>query len=368
MKAVPGNRRPARAGTLPVAAACACFLGCGPAPAREPPFEVLALPSDTLEVPWTNLPGAAWLGGTRWALVASDWNTAAIVEFASRSVTPLGGPRQQAYVNPSTLFAIADTIYLYDWGRRRTTVWTGEGRLLDSIPVSDALRGAPVRARDGAGQLYYEARPAPGRDGSGNRDSAAIVRVPAGQARFDTVARLAPVDLREMVRENSSRFERQIFSGDDLWGVWRDGTVWIARLLRNQIESVQPDGRVSLGPELPDPVYEVTRTDREHHLQSFPPDLRPREGDLPWALVFPPFVAAFTGPEERIWLEKSKPAADSMRTIHVLSRTGDLLRSLRLIGHARLLGVGSESILIAEQFERGVRLMQVRIPVAPAAP
>jgi hypothetical protein len=116
-------------------------------------------------------------------------------------------------------------------------------------------------------------------------------------------------------------------------------------------------------------VYEVTRADREHHLQSFPPDLRPKEGDLPWALVFPPFVAAFTGPEERIWLEKSKPAADSMRTIHVLSRTGDLLRSLRLIGHARLLGVGSESILVGEQYERGVRLMQVRIPVVqPARP
>ena len=349
---------------------CAFLLlaACGPGVARDAPFEMLALPTDTLEVPWTNLPSGAWLGGARWALVASDWNAAAVVDFPARTITPLGGARQQAYTNPSALFAIGDTIYLYDWGKRRTTVWTGDGRLIDSMPVANPLRGAALRGRDGAGQLYYEVRSSPGRDGSGNRDSAAIVRSPRDMARFDTVARLAPVDVREMVRENSSRFERQIFSGDDLWGVWRDGTVWIARLLRNQIESVQPDGRVSLGPELPDPVYEVSRADRERHLQGFPPDLRPKEGDLPWALVFPPFVAAFAGPEDRLWLEKSKTVLDSLRTIHVLSRTGDLLRSLRLLGQVRLIGVGSESLLVAEQFERGVRLMQVRIPVAPVTP
>ena len=66
---------------------------------------------------------------------------------------------------------VGDTVYLADWGRRRTTVWTADGRLLDSIPAADALRGAYPRARDAAGQLYFEVPPEAGRDGSGNRDS-----------------------------------------------------------------------------------------------------------------------------------------------------------------------------------------------------
>ena len=362
-----GSRQLATARCLLPVAGCLLLWACGPGAAKSPPFETLPLASDTVEAPWSNLPAAAFLREGRWALVAADWDVAAMVDFSDRSITPLGGAKQTAYLHPTTVFSFGDTVYLYDWGKRRTTVWDGAGKLIDSIPAPDALRGTAPRGRDGAGQLYFEFKPSPGRDGSGNRDSAAIVRAPRDLARFDTVARLAPVDVREMTRENSTRFERQVFSGDDIWGVWRDGTIWIARLLRNQIESVEPAGTVTLGPELPDPVYEVTRTDREHYLLTFPSDVRPKEGDLPWALIFPPFVAAFAAPDEKIWLEKSKPALDSVRTLHVLDRRGNLLRAMRLIGGARLLGIGGQSILVAEQFERGVRLMQIRIP-APAAP
>jgi hypothetical protein len=194
---------------------------CGPGAAKAPPFEALALAADTLEAPWTNLPTAAVLGTGRWVVVAGDWDVAAIADFTGKSLTPLGGATQQAFQHPNAVFTVGDTIYLSDWGKRRTTVWTGDGRLIDSIPSPDALRGIAARGRDGAGQLYFEVRPAPGRGGIGNRDSAAIVRAPRDLSRFDTVARLAPVDGREMERGDVTRFERQVFSGDDLWGVWR---------------------------------------------------------------------------------------------------------------------------------------------------
>jgi len=347
-----------------LAALALILAACGRAPAKAPPFEILSLPADTIVAPWTNLPSAAWLLGGRWVLVAGDWDVAAIADFGAKTLSPLGGPKQRAYLHPSTVFSVGDSIYLSDWGMRRTTVWTGDGRLIDSIPSPDALRGSAPRACDGAGQLYFEVRPQPGTGGAGNRDSAAIVRAPRDLSRFDTVARLAPVDVREMLRGESTRFERQVFSGDDRWGVWRDGTVWIARLLRNQIESIEPGGRVSKGPELPDPVYEVTQADRLRYLQGFPSDVRPNETDLPWALVHPPFVAAFGAPGETIWLEKSKPVLDTARSIQVVDRRGELLRILRQQGDARLLGVGSNAALFAEQFEKGVRLMLVRIPGA----
>ena len=171
-----------------------------------------------------------------------------------------------------------------------------------------------------------------------------------------------------MERENSRRFERQVFSGDDLWGVWRDGTIWIARLLRNNLWAIESSGRVTKGPELPDPVFEVTQVDRERYLQGFPSEVRPKETDLPFALVFPPFVAAFQAPGETIWLEKSKPALDTLRSLHVLDRRGNLLRLLQLHSQGRVLAVGDSTLLLAEQFEKGVRLMSVLIPTPPPAP
>ena len=358
------TRRPAgRPRVIPVALLLAVACG-GPAP--PPASESLAIPSDTLVGPWANLPAAAWLGGRRWAVVAADFDAAAIADFGRKALTPLGGAGQKAYLHPLAVFAVADTVYLADWGRRRTTVWTADGRLLDSIPAADALRGAYPRARDAAGQLYFEVPPEPGRDGSGNRDSAAIVRAPRTLTRFDTVARLAPVEVAEMRRENSRRFEKRALSGTDLWGVGPDGTVWIARVDRNRLVTVDPRRVTTEGPELPDPVFEVTQADRDRYLQEFPADVRPNETDIPFALVFPPFVGAFAGPGSTVWLEKSKPVLDSVRKIQVLDRAGALQRVLLLHGQGRLLGVGDETLLVAEQFEKGIRLMQVRIPAAPA--
>jgi hypothetical protein len=340
-------------------------VGCGPAPAKAPPAEALALPSDTLTAPWSNLPRGAWLGGNRWVLVASDWDEAAVADFGAHTLTPVGAGTRGRPEHPVSVFTSSDTLYLTDWGGR-TTVWVGN-RLIDSIPSAAAIRGAAPRARDAAGQLYYEVRRSPGRDGSGNRDSAAVVRAPRDLSRFDTLARLAPVDGREMERENSRRFERQVFSGDDLWGVWRDGTIWIARLLRNNLWTIESGGRMTKGPELPDPVFEVTQVDRERYLQGFPSEVRPKETDLPFALVFPPFVAAFQAPGETVWLEKSKPALDTVRYLHVLDRRGDLLRLLRLHSQGRVLAVGDSTFLLAEQYEKGIRLMSVRIPISPPA-
>ncbi len=340
-------------------------LSCGPSPAALPPEEDLAFPSDTLEASWGNLPAAAALSGGRWAVVSSDFDAAVIADFNRKSLAPLGGPKQGAYLHPAAVFAFADTIYVSDWGKRRATVWTGEGKLVDSIPAPDPLRGSSPRARDGAGQLYFEVAPEPKRDGSGNRDSAAVVRAPRSMARFDTLIRLAPLDLKEMrPGQPSQRFERMIFSGIDLWGVWSDGAIWVARLLHNQIDIREPSGKITHGPELPDPVYEVTQADRNQFLQHFPADVRPKETDLAWALIHAPFVAAFMAPDG-IWLEKSKPALDSVRRIQVLDRQGNLRRVLRLKGEARIIAVGADQILVAEQFERGVRLMQVRIPAPP---
>ena len=146
-----------------------------------------------------------------------------------------------------------------------------------------------------------------------------------------------------------------------------DGTLWIARRFRNQLITLSPRGEAHKGPELPDPVYEVTQADRDRYLQAYPVEVRPKETDLAWAVVFPPFTAAFAT-RDGLWLEKTKQVLDSLRRIQVLDREGALRRVLVLHGQARLIAVGTDKLLLAEQFAKGVRLMEVRIPAAAPTP
>lgn len=342
---------------------CALLPACGGPEKVEYPTADLPLPSDTVLTPWVNVPTGTWLGGTRWAVVSSDGQEAALVDFGSKTRRALGGRKgsDTEIRNPVTAFTAGDTVWVTDWALARSTRWTVAGEAVGTVPAPPALRGALPVARDAAGQLYYEIRPLAGRDGSGNRDSAAIVR--QGAARFDTVGRLSPFDLAEVQDVAGRRFERRVFSGQDRWGVLRDGSIWIARVYPNFVVWIDPSGKQVRGEDLPDRVIEVTSTDREHFVSQFPEELRPTAERLPYAPLKPPFENGITAPDGEIWLEKSRPVADSTRTYHLVDRTGALRRVLVLPSRqGHVIAVGDTLALAAEQWRNGVRLMQVRIP------
>lgn len=347
------------------------LAACGPT--RTPPPEAeFAMPADTVVTAWVNLPAAAWLGGARWAVVAAEFNDVMIVDFAAGTRRPLGGSGSQEIRNPFGVFAFADTAYVTDWALRRITRWTSDGAFAGAIDAPPDFRGALPSARDAAGQFYLEARPVPGPDGSGLRDSAAIVRAHPGFARFDTVGRLAPLDLALVDDTRGRRFERRLFSGTDKWGVLPDGTLWIARVNNHKLQVIEPSGRRSLGPALPDRVIEVAVADREHFVLQFPPELQAMAERLPVSPLHPPFVNALHEPSGRVWLEKSRPARDTLaQRYQVVDRGGRLLHVTLLPGRTgKVIALGDRLALIAEQYREGVRLMQAPIPepVPVAAP
>src|SRR5690606_32296524 len=137
-------------------------------------------------------------------------------------VAPLGGEGTREIRHPSMVFLVAETLHVADWGLRRVSLWTRDGRLLRAVPAADRLRGALPQARDDAGRWYAELKPAAGRDGGGNRDSAAVVAASPELERLDTVARLAPLDLAEVVGDAGRRFEQRALSGEDRWGALPD--------------------------------------------------------------------------------------------------------------------------------------------------
>jgi hypothetical protein len=341
---------------------CAGLLAACGSPKPGPRVIELAAGGDTVRTPYNDVTEAAWLGGNRWALVAPSNDAAAVVDFARRTTTPLGGARSKEFRNPSALFLANDTLYVADWGLRRLTLWTPDGHPVRAIPASDAVRGGLPHARDSAGWFYLELYPHPGPDGSGNRDSALVLRVDPELRRSGSIARLAPLDIAEVVGDAGRRFERRVFSGVDRWGVLPDGSLWVARVYDNRVDWRDPNGKWTRGQALPDRVLEVTRYDRELFLRKFPRELRSTAQELPFAALKPPFEAGLTSPAGEVWLEKSRAPADSSRRYHVVDRRGQLAREVRLRGRGRILALGMGTALVAEPAPEGIRLIQSRLP------
>jgi hypothetical protein len=334
---------------------------CGPSQ-RDAVVLDLPVRGDTVLAPYGEISDGAWLGRNRWAVLAQADEVVALLDFDRRSATPMAGRNSRELRNPANLFVAEDTLYVGDWGLRRVTLWNPSGRLVRSIPAPDAVRGTLPRARDSVGNFYFDLYPRPGPDGSGNRDSAALVRTDAQFRQVDTLARLAPFDIAEVVGEAGRRFERRVFSGMDRWGALPDGALWVARVYDNRVDWRSPDGTWVRGQALPDRVLEVTRYDRELFLRRFPPELRRTAQELPFAAIKPPFEAGLTAPSGEVWLEKSRAPADSSRRYHVVDRKGRLFREVRVQGPGRIIALATTDALVAEPTPEGTRLIVMRLP------
>jgi len=343
------------------------LVACGD-PAPPAPVIELTPGPDTVSTGYAEVVDAAWLGEDRWAVVAPLDVTVGLVDLGERSVTPLGGEATRELRNPSIVFVAGDSLYVGDWGLRRIGVWALDGRLTRTIPAPSTTRGALPDDRDDAGRWYVEQKPAPGRNGSGNRDSAAVIMTAPAFESLDTVARLAPLELAEVAGDAGRRYEPRALSGTDQWGVLHDGSVWVARVFENRVDWRAPDGTWARGDPLPDRVLEVTQYDRELFYRKFPPELRATAEQLPFAAVKPPFEAAFTSPNGTVWLEKSRAPADSARRYHEVDRAGRLTRDIRVPGPGRIVAVGAEAVLVAERVTDGTRFIAFPIPAGAPSP
>jgi hypothetical protein len=347
----------------PFAVALALLAACGDSTPPAPVVELTPGP-DTVSTGYAEIVDGEWLGGERWAVVAPLDVTVGMVDLGRRDIVPLGGQGTKEVRNPSILFLSADTLYVGDWGLRRVSLWTRNGKLVRAVPAPELLRGALPQARDAAGHWYAELKPVPGRDGSGNSDSAVVVAAGLQFERLDTVAQLAPLDLAQVMGDAGRRFEQRALSGEDHWGVAPDGWVWVARVFKNRVDWRSPDGEWEEGDALPDRVLEVTQYDRELFYRRFPPELRSTAERLPFAAVKPPFEAALTSPAGTVWLEKSRAPADSSRRYHEVDRGGHLVREIRVPGPGRIVAVGADAVLVAERVRDGTRFIGFTLPRA----
>lgn len=350
-----------RAASTGWAAAATLLAACSSTP-KAPPVELALVPTgDTVITPYGDISAAAWIGEGRWVAVAPQEPAVGTADFATHRLVPFG---TKALTQPFYLFLAGDTIYVADWQQRRLTGWSRSGTLGSSTAGADALRGALPRGRDAAGRWYFEMRPVAGPDGSGNRDSAAIVRTAPDYSAPDTIARLAPPELVEVMNDGRRRLERRLLSGQDRWGLTPSGDIWMARVSENRVDWLR-GGKVTRGPQLPDRVLPVTDSDREIFLAKFEDALQTTVSQTPFAVVKPPFEDGLTDPAGRVWLVKSRAIGDSIRYYQIVDSTGRLTAGAQHEGLGRILALTDSLALVGEPFEEGIRLLLFRIPSAP---
>lgn len=342
------------------------LLSACPAPPPAVETATLAPSADTIIAPYAaEIADAAWLEGERWVVIAPQDRAVDAIDFGRRRLAPFAASRRELS-QPFHLFRAGDSIYIADWQRRRLTAWSLGGTLGSVLHSSDHFRGALPRARDLAGRWYFELRPPPGTDGSGNQDSAVVVRTGL-DGPSDTVARLAPFDLAEVISDGRRRLERRLLSGQDRWGILPTGAVWVARVSNNRVDWRGPQGTVYGGPDLPDRVLPIMEADRELFLNRFDAGLRPSVAQIPFAAIKPPFEAAVTDPAGGLWLVKSRAVGDTVRRYQVVDTLGQLRGEITHPGLGRVIALSDRDALVAEPFDRGVRLLRFRLHPAAAS-
>ena len=342
----------------------ALLAACG---GERPPTPTLELGAagDTILAPYGDVTDAAWLGSRRFVVIAPQDKAVGTADFTQHALRPWGGSRARELDQPFHLFRAGDSLYVADWARRRLTAWSLGGAFGAPSQAPAGVRGALPRERDTAGHWYVELRAAPGPDGTGNRDSAVIVRFDAGLTRGDTVARLAPFDLAEVVSDGRRRLERRLLSGQDRWGILADGTVWVARIADNRVAWRSPDGTWHEGDKLPDPVLPITQNDRDLFLHQFDAELRATVEAIPFAAIKAPFEQAVVATDGMLWLMKSRSVGDTIRGYQLINQQGHLVATARHTGLGRLLALSDSLALIGEHFEGGTRLLLFRLPAVP---
>ncbi len=338
--------------------------------APKPPASTITLAptADTVIVPVVQVSAAVSRSDGKWAALALLEGRVYLADFASHRADLFPGMTPTEVPHPVTLIGLGDSIVVGDWGLRRFTEWTPAGQRVTAWPAPDSLQDALPKARDAAGQWYFELWPDPQADGSGLLDSGVVMRADPQLTHFDTLVRLAPPELVRTSGISGEHYQRRAMGGDDAWGVLPDGTLWVARVFQNQVEWRHPGARrVIRSPRLPDLVLTVTDMDRAIYVRRFPEDQRQAAREVPNTPVKPPFEHVFATPGERLWLAKSDTALARLRHFQVVDTSGVLL-NVAVPTYGSAVAVDGNFILMAEEFPGGIRLLRYPVPAEARGP
>jgi len=247
-----------------------------------------------------------------------------------------------------------DTVALVDFAAQRTTIWNEEGKFLAVLPTRP-LGGTTNQALayDTMGYAYkadYRAVMGglePGR--SIAVDSAPVLRYAREDTVADTVARLRLPQFGDGKFGEEIKKVAVIFSPNDLFGVMPDGSLWVARASTNSLDWRSPSGTWTRGESFPYPKVRVTQADKDRFMDAAHRNGLPSAIDIqyPFADYKPPFLLGLSGRDHQVWLQRARPAGDSVPVYDVLGQDGRRLRVVQLPAGVMLEGFGKDGAVYA---------------------
>jgi hypothetical protein len=391
---------------LPVVAATAA--------AQQVPTRAFAKPEVEYAEPFSQLNALAELRDGRVVVADLRDKTLQAIDLRTKSATPIGreGAGPQEWNSITSL-----------WGWKGDSVIAndvGNGRYLVIAPDGQAARTFTTASGDGAGRETRGGQS--GRGGGGPRisgiglaggvdsrgriysqdlgirladdgtiassDSAPIIRYDPSTQKTDTVAfvNLAPSAASGSARGDGRGNQTVSFrvgggspyAPADVWTVFRDGTVAIARANNYRVDIIQPNGRRIVGRAVPYTPVRIGDAEKQEWRDRMknatavirttgdggrasniaPPNLAQEPAS--WPEVKPPFEArsVFAAPNGDVWVMRTRPARDRIPKLDVFNAQGQLVGNVTLPERHRLVALGAKGVYTARLDEDDLQYLQ----------
>jgi hypothetical protein len=283
-----------------------------------------------------------------------------LLDLVKRTATPVGrpGPGPAEHQLATDLLPTAsDTTLLIDVGRgtENLSIITPDGRIDGSVRLPDGARSTYLWGADRDGVLYFSVRTIRTDPSEPAPDSASVLQV-------DLKRNQAAIGFRFRATPRDPRAPNPYNPGVQ-WTIAPDGRVAIVDFEPYQVTWIAPDGRGTVGPEIPYERVPVTRRDRDEFR-----DLARRISGLgqggvsttggraaaPPEPTFPSHKPVFFGndaamvaPNGELWVRRAQPAGEDAPVHEIIDGAGRRIATITLPPNTRLLDLGRHGVYLA---------------------
>jgi hypothetical protein len=305
--------------------------------------------SDVVEM----APGKVFFADTRERkLFSGDFADGQVTMLGRKADSVTSATPADTYKFPGWLAPLGGgTVGVVDFAALRTTVWDRTGKALRVLPVPIVAGKAPVLAYDTLGYGYkvdYQAILGGNEPGHPVRtDSVPVLRINLKTGKADTIAKLSAPEYGDARIGEQTQSVAKIFGPNDLFGVFGDGTIWIARGHLNVVDWRDPKGRWTRGPSKPFTPVPVTQADRDRVMQQLKQSGLPTgvSTTFPFAETKPPFEAALTRPSGEVWLLRPRAADSAAAVYDVYGKGGKPVRQVTAPAGVIVAGFGAGDVV-----------------------
>lgn len=336
------------------------------------PVVALTTPDARLEAEFTRIASVRELSDGR-VIISDPRDRGIVVADLTRGRTdPLSrkgqGPGEYSMVFPvrpisgdsSIMFSVDRRWLLFDGTNNVVT-------MPPDSPVILATRGFAIGADSLGNVITVAAEPgAPRSRDIGKSDSTTVIRVSRRSARVDTVAyvRRAPVHIRVRTDQRGrvigmTATEPPLAVGE-VYLLFRDGWLAVARLEPYRVDWRSPDGHWVLGKPLPLPVVRLSAAEKRAYIDRVVSSWK-RVGQTPdtiseWPEFLPPYAAGgmIEGPHGLLLIPKQNSAGDTETRYDVVDRRGRLVGQVTMPGTRRIVGSGASALYVADKDENDI--------------